>query len=154
VHLGRGLVGWSQVVWLGNGHKAVTVQGPRRPLLRSVLCSILILGLLPSPPVVDQPLTSSPNISNHWPKKTRMLSKLLFLFVSLVTGQDLNLCKERESHFTYGGHNYVYSGKSTLLDKSEAKSTQTGAKGADVVFLLYRLPLDEILMINIESKTR
>ena len=60
VHLSRGLVGWSQVVWLGNGHKAVTVQGPRRPLLRSVLCSILILGLLPPPPVADQPLTSSP----------------------------------------------------------------------------------------------
>ena len=60
MHLSRGLVGWSQVVWLGNGHKAVTVQGPRRPLLRSVLCSILILGLLPPPPVVDQPLTSSP----------------------------------------------------------------------------------------------
>ena len=53
-------MGWSQVVWLGNGHKAVTVQGPRRPLLRSVLCSILILGLLPPPPVVDQLLTSSP----------------------------------------------------------------------------------------------
>ena len=53
-------MGWSQVVWLGNGHKAVTVQGPRRPLLRSVLCSILILGLLPPPPVADQPLTSSP----------------------------------------------------------------------------------------------
>ena len=60
VHLSRGLVGWSQVVWLGNGHKAVTVQGPRGPLLRSVLCSILILGLLPPPPVADQPLTSSP----------------------------------------------------------------------------------------------
>ena len=60
VHHSRGLVGWSQVVWLGNGHKAVTVQGPRRPLLRSVLCSILILGLLPPPPVADQSLTSSP----------------------------------------------------------------------------------------------
>ena len=60
VHPSRGLVGWSQVVWLGDGHKAVTVQGPRRPLLRSVLCSILILGLLPPPPVADQPLTSSP----------------------------------------------------------------------------------------------
>merc|ERR1712032_1698379 len=49
-----------------------------------------------------------------------------------VAAQDLNLCKERDSHFTYEGHNYVYSGKSKLLDKSEAKSAQTGAKGAEV----------------------
>ena len=69
VHLSRGLVGWSQVVWLGNGHKAVTVQGPRRPLLRSVLCSILILGLLPPPPVVDQPLTSSPTSQTTGPQR-------------------------------------------------------------------------------------
>ena len=103
VHLSRGLVGWSQVVWLGNGHKAVTVQGPRRPLLRSVLN-----------PYLGTPATTTSgwpaphqlsNISNHCPKKTnfsiycptktRMLSKLLFLSVSLVAGQDLNLCKYR-----------------------------------------------------------
>jgi len=61
-----------------------------------------------------------------------MLPQALLLSASLVAGQDLNLCRERESHFTYGGHNYVYSGNSKLLDKAQAKSTQTSAKGAEV----------------------
>merc|ERR1712172_156174 len=87
-----------------------------------------------------QPLLILPNLQeqpsyqlNHLQEessscsKTRMLPQALLLSASLVAAQDLNLCKERESHFTYGGHNYVYSGKSNLLDKSEAKSTQTGA---------------------------
>ena len=75
VHLSRGLVGWSQVVWLGNGHKAVTVQGPRRPLLRSVLN-----------PYLGTPATTTSgwpaphqlsNISNHCPTKTNFSSTAL-----------------------------------------------------------------------------
>ena len=202
VHLSRGLVGWSQVVWLGNGHKAVTVQGPRRPLLRSVLCSILILGLLPPPPVADQPLTSSPTspttalqrptspskdqdalktalllyLSCCRPGPQSLQVKIFLCFTPNIKtfspflnsmhsrcseSENLTLRTEGTTMSTLGSRPFLTSlrffcivawGHKNLL--YQAKSTQTGAKGAEVVFLLYRLQLYEILMIDIEPKTR
>merc|ERR1711973_183614 len=92
------LLGWAQtqVVWLGNGHKAVTVQGPRRPLLRSVLCSILILGLLPPPPGVDQPLTSSPPSPTTGLKRPGC-SQNCSSFLSLLLPARTSIFAKRES---------------------------------------------------------
>jgi len=61
-----------------------------------------------------------------------MAPTLALLTLSMVAAQDIQLCRERESHFTYGGHGYIYSGQSKHLDSTQAKSVQTGAKGAEV----------------------
>merc|ERR1712025_970214 len=44
---------------------------------------------------------------------------------------DQNLCKNRESHWKFGGKNYIYSGKSKLLANEKKETVTTGAKGVE-----------------------
>jgi len=57
---------------------------------------------------------------------------LLILTLSLVCAQDINLCRNRESHFTYNGQNYLFSRESTQLGDQQPVPVKTGAKGAEV----------------------
>lgn len=60
------------------------------------------------------------------------MGRLILILAATAAAQNKDLCRNRESHFTYGGHNYIYSGQSKHLDHSQAKAVLTGAKGAEV----------------------
>ena len=60
-----------------------------------------------------------------------MPATLLLLTLALAGAQELGLCRweggrqaeprDREAHFTYGGHKYTYSGRSKYLDRSQVR---------------------------------
>ena len=54
------------------------------------------------------------------------------VLVSLTACWDLELCTSRESHWSFNGHNYIYSGKSKLLQSEEKTSVVTGDKEANL----------------------
>merc|ERR1711971_870924 len=64
-----------------------------------------------------------------------MRDLVLILATSLLSHAavwDLELCKNREKHWTHDGHNYIYSGQSDLLASEEKKVVTTGDKEANL----------------------
>jgi len=62
----------------------------------------------------------------------RMKLSLPLFVISVAAAQKLSLCRDRESHFTYKGQRYLFSGNSSYLSDQKAQLVKTGAKGAEV----------------------